>query len=1140
MSPSNVLSYLRPHHRRSPSSSNPTSPVPSQLQQYADVPLPPLHPDRNSNPVVSYGYDGDTLLSDSPVSPVPPMLPPIPRVASRHDQKFDNKRDHDEQKYLHAQADESDARNNAARNYGLRRPKERSGSARIEDHDLGINRSNQPNGDNTFHRPHTRSGPLPVPSDMATEPSATRHSAVPNSSSSASAASHHQPYAVVDLSTRHTANQKHLQADTPILPLQQGRNGKTKLNLLNPMSLLMRRRSSQPPGQDSEHSTSKSLTIPAMTLPDGYDPRIRGKVIHDFSAPRKKPDHLRYSGGNLRPNATSPMGASNIHNPQGSVAAGPNLTTAPQDRDPENNRSGERNHTPIFKEDFGEDVGRRSHENRSESPLFNTDPAIVGMGNELSLEYDRSTLPPFARNLPPTVEYQKRVGTGNAKHNAGHTAPSPPRRRPPEIPNRPDEESNGSDHAGNDNQSNFSDIALQPSGLPKHLRSNASRFSFDLASVGSDAQEKLLEDKHRKNATVKRSVDLSSPDHQEDFSGDEEALDMYDDFDEDDGGLEEKIPGVNADAEEYGDELTTDTVTGFNFQSPSVFTSFSPISPLFAENEAAATPRDGDGKIIGFALSKESPPRSIGNQMLTPPMQSPVPSPTVGTGTGLGINGVFSSIDQTGIPSITPPRSDAVSASPPQPGANGDDLYYDDGMIEHPEDNATATFDETFFDDDEASRGDFLTKTGPGLVPHRSVRFETPTSGEGSSPEKEIGEAGSYAPSLHLQHQVENSLTFDRKQLKSSSELTADNLTAYHDALVAAANAAAAKGDFQRQRQSSIQFENDVELNNSHENGPTRPSTVTRSLDGGAMNCVLEDVMDSSDDMDDDAMVAAANAEALANDADGFYGQEFGFYAHSSGSGETDFVHGGYFGPKGADGLGRSQSGRIVCREPNLTPITERSEYSNRNSFISLHLAGGQTSQSIQSPGLAQLAGMMGSLDEEDLSLDSLMKLRRGAWGGSNGSLRSAGSAGSTGSGSPLSYVAPLKINTAAAPAGPNASTFTLSSSADISSSNGPSSSDDGSLPNSPTVTMTNTGQGHIGSNSSDLHTSSSAPSSPATLNAGEKRRHSRNVSGADSVSYATEEDEAGTKRWILEKRRTSGTGQVEILGREIVAGGRI
>ena len=51
---------------------------------------------------------------------------------------------------------------------------------------------------------------------------------------------------------------------------------------------------------------------------------------------------------------------------------------------------------------------------------------------------------------------------------------------------------------------------------------------------------------------------------------------------------------------------------------------------------------------------------------------------------------------------------------------------------------------------------------------------------------------------------------------------------------------------------------------------------------------------------------------------------------------------------------------------------------------------------------------------------------------------------------------------------------------------------------------------------------------------------HSRTNSGADSVTYVREQDPGGPQRWVLERRRTSESGLLELVGREVVEGGRI
>ena len=197
----------------------------------------------------------------------------------------------------------------------------------------------------------------------------------------------------------------------------------------------------------------------------------------------------------------------------------------------------------------------------------------------------------------------------------------------------------------------------------------------------------------------------------------------------------------------------------------------------------------------------------------------------------------------------------------------------------------------------------------------------------------------------------------------------------YQAALAAAAQEAAASGKFRRSSSPPLPAELTI----------TSPTDSTESFQPsnleGAMDDYDADGYDDNnynaddyeadepyatyiddDDLDDD-VIAEANASALANDSDGWYGQEFGFYSaplqqphHGHGhqnpvsattppanniplSAENlfQYANGGFFGPAG-QGVFRSQSGRVVSREPNLTPITERSEYSNRNSVMSLAL----------------------------------------------------------------------------------------------------------------------------------------------------------------------------------------------------------
>ncbi|KAF8533073.1 hypothetical protein BDD12DRAFT_900517 [Trichophaea hybrida] len=168
---------------------------------------------------------------------------------------------------------------------------------------------------------------------------------------------------------------------------------------------------------------------------------------------------------------------------------------------------------------------------------------------------------------------------------------------------------------------------------------------------------------------------------------------------------------------------------------------------------------------------------------------------------------------------------------------------------------------------------------------------------------------------------------------------------------------------------------------------------------------------DGDDYFDDEAMVAAANAEALASDSEGFYGSEFGFYPSTANGGLS--YAGGFFGAAGANG----DVLRPPIRRPSLTPISERSENSYRNSLVSL-LPGSQSGWGSAGP---LSPGSWGAEQGEELSLGQLLQLRRNAWGGSNGSIRSSGSAGGGGSpaaGSPVGWPAALAAVGMGAPAG--------------------------------------------------------------------------------------------------------------------------
>jgi hypothetical protein len=49
-----------------------------------------------------------------------------------------------------------------------------------------------------------------------------------------------------------------------------------------------------------------------------------------------------------------------------------------------------------------------------------------------------------------------------------------------------------------------------------------------------------------------------------------------------------------------------------------------------------------------------------------------------------------------------------------------------------------------------------------------------------------------------------------------------------------------------------------------------------------------------------------------------------------------------------------------------------------------------------------------------------------------------------------------------------------------------------------------------------------------------------RHKGSADSISYVKDSEDGAGDRWVLERRRTAESGEVEVLEREVVAGGRI
>lgn len=951
----------------------------------------------------------------------------------------------------------------------------------------------------------------------------------------------------------------------PTFPAQK--HGKGRLNLRNPLSLLARRRSSQALSE----VVAPAPTAPAVPLPEDFDPRIRGKRVHDFSVPRL-----------LRPHTAGGSSASkNLQEKRegGRLATTPLLAGSSIVSNAARPSSSDWDHAPIFKEHFDDGAG-----GDTDGPAMKKSEAFMNSisQQQLHAEPDPSTLPAFARNLPSSIANavnDPKKSASSSLRGSLEAVPESPNLQKSSLPSPPN-----SPPSTASRQSSINDQSLQGIGSPRRFNSKASRFSFDLAGVGSAAQEKLLEDKHRQKEMLKeRQNAVSTNDDTDDDS-------LYQDLDDmDDPGYEEQIPGINASGEENENvsapvsQLTLDNA---QFISPnkSSFESITGSTGL----TSPGTPRDFSSHLVDVTSKIGHSPALPQTSVLSEPQaneHNSRPRSTPG--------------DKSN-PNTQPPALQRVVSSdsnlaglPKKQTYLDDELYYDDGMIEDIDDDGSSQdFDESVFDDN--SHGLYGLPLRDRSLKPLDDAGEVVDSNTGSDPaashavESALQETRVSTPSLNqsvnsdsLAAEQRDALTdlnqLSRPRSSHLAGLTQDNLAKYigNDLALGVARANQS-GAFDRRHSASTYSEPElvIEDTTTHE----RSSQLMFDMSG-----FQEDDADADDDI-----VAEANREALENDDDGFYGQEFGFYARASGSGETQYVNGGYFGVA-PEGVHRSYSGREGFQEPSLTPITERSEWSNRNSTISLAMHGYPLSTSNYSSEL-QLSNMM-SLPEDGMTLEALMKLRRSAWGGSNASLHS--SSNSQNSGSPMTFMPPgatmvspgfqqqqqpnhssaniSRANINATHSNPNLATSYHSGG--LGSSNG----SDNSLPlDSPTITLSSTNLPYAVTTSTSvppptkqafppppsnpppppppaqvpistsLPASDARPRPPSGGSNGQRKswaapnssggsnRHSGGA-GAESVSY---KEEGGV--WVLEKRRTCDDGGFEVVGRTIVEGGRI
>ena len=547
----------------------------------------------------------------------------------------------------------------------------------------------------------------------------------------------------------------------------------------------------------------------------------------------------------------------------------------------------------------------------------------------------------------------------------------------------------------------------------------------------------------------------------------------------------------------------------------------------------------------------------------------------------------------------------------------GEDMYFDDGNFDNDISTLHGTaIDENNFDDDSfLARGNAVVDPqdhSPVAVANFCSDGPYPSFALPNAMKAHQRNSQMMLQDLPLQEYVDPKLIPQRNPSEDAKRLglksrappwpvdptnpevlldTQSNLQLYHAALADAAHKAAAEGRFVRAPSvstvGSVHLSsglinddravlssgeqppgaaisnangNDVsrglskQILNSQWMGQTLSGPSEMSFDFGFEHDLGDELVDDSFGNDDD-LVAAANAEVLANDDEGFYGQEFHFYGRPrSNSGEIHPINGGFFGEDGDDGLTRNKS----LKEPNLTPITERSEFSTRNSFIGPGF--GQFGSASAGPfgphspalGRMPVSPFMENEFTEITSFDQLRKFRANTFGGSNGSLNSSNrsSAHSLQAGySPSGNARPTMFGP------PGGSPMAYGYSNDSNSSSNPSSAQPGvpgqfmAIQDSP---HSNTSGNYV-----PLPVDTDAtPKRPATnMSVAEPTtarkvvpppvygsQHSRKGSGADSVTYVREPQSAGSgkPRWVLERRRTGEQGQQELVGRELVQGGWI
>lgn len=1217
-----MLSHLR-FHRRGP----PSAPVSPAFDQQSPSPLSshqsPLSPDTVSP------LEGQPLSS---ASSQPPTLPPIARVTSTElSARFDLRFDVENATQTEPRAPKSpyNAPYNALYNAPYHADSGFIGGVALQKYRRGleaqhaVGRSDHQDDRGSFEDQNQHQGrprPISTNTDLPLRPPPQTSSygkptvtyGKPIDLQSSAAATGGQRPATTRLVTEPSPSL----ASTTVIEPQKGK--KTLPFLKNPMStLLLRRKAAQ------AAPALPPLPLAGRVEEPTYDPRIRGTRFHDFSAPRPRTTISHQD--NVAPRSSS---RPSVSSDKGSRPTQENTRdNADQTRQLSNSGSARSESLSIVSPPLANSSSVSSCRTKSSAvdqlvPLDSYSAPPVPPKDEVSqVSWQASPSEQFEAGTPNPVIVPKSIDSIRVNRSRN--------------------------------------VSL--SSIPRHMKSTSSRFSFDM--TGAAKQEKILEERHRQRELDKKAATGEVRDSRyDDF--DDDAFD-YDAMMDDDG-LEERIPGVNADYDEdnyfeedipevnddYDDGYFEEEIPGVNsdlhdedhprIHDPCfaedtdpdndqenfagfVFQRSNPTSSLASPRTCGliATPRDADGKVIGFAMTQDAS-EAEATFPPTPEPEYPLSAhqhTTEVSSLGSEEVGGVGSLPLTQVDDNVISHDSSLQQADLRQSHTNDDLYFDGGMMGYAEEFAddlaaepeydSVPFDESIFDNNDT---DQYGRPVPGAFAQAQSLRRAMVQGEPSKPEAVIRESGMTSrlsarsgashSTAHTSLSIDHQQTFHEEAPKAAHVSTMDSTTAilsprpidarddpmaaYQAALAAAAHEAEASGKFQR-----LSFP-PPDANPDHSANDYSEAYTSDSYDDD--NIFSYENMNDFE-LDDDAIIAEANASALANDSDGWYGQEFGFYAApvnqhhgpqvsaSSSVDELEYSHGGFFGPKGAGGVNRTISGRVISREQNLTPITERSEYSNRNSIMSLGMPPFTSgTPTIQSPGLAQLV-MMADRGDDHMTLSALLRLRSRAWGGSQASLASSKD------GSPRSERGEV-------PNSPWTTSFS-GGGASVPATQGQArnnsvystvshSSEPGSGPGSPTLTMAmplmlGSQSDHYASFQAGFQPSTNIVTEPLTselhqlqtsdvayrdsydtplsalsrgnshewngsqdTNAPPKtsrrpgKGHQRQKSSTDSISYTMREEDSGETRWVMERRRTGESGRVEILEREVVEGGRI